>query len=106
MLLVEDEVEVRQFAVRALKRQGYQVLEAADGVLLERLRTLRRSIAKEEQVPAYVVFPDRTLAEIAVRRPRTTAALAGIRGVGPTKLDRYGERFLALVRSADGTEAA
>ena len=82
------------------------VLEAADGVLLERLRTLRRSIAKEEQVPAYVVFPDRTLAEIAVRRPRTTAALAGIRGVGPTKLDRYGERFLALVRSADGTEAA
>jgi ATP-dependent DNA helicase RecQ len=82
------------------------VLEAADGVLLERLRTLRRSIAKEEQVPAYVVFPDRTLAEIAVRRPSTTAALAGIRGVGPTKLDRYGERFLALVRSADGTEAA
>ena len=82
------------------------VLEAADGALLERLRTLRRSIAKEEQVPAYVVFPDRTLAEIAVRRPSTTAALAGIRGVGPTKLDRYGERFLALVRSADGTEAA
>ena len=82
------------------------VLEAADGVLLERLRTLRRSIAKEEQVPAYVVFPDRTLAEIAVRRPSTTAALAGIRGVGPTKLDRYGERFVALVRSADGTEAA
>jgi len=83
-----------------------RVLEAADGVLLERLRTLRRSIAKEEQVPAYVVFPDRTLAEIAVRRPSTTAALAGIRGVGPTKLDRYGERFLAVVRSADGTEAA
>ena len=88
------------------RRPDDLVLEAADGVLLERLRTLRRSIAKEEQVPAYVVFPDRTLAEIAVRRPRTTAALAGIRGVGPTKLDRYGERFVALVRSADGTEAA
>ena len=82
------------------------VLEGADGALLDRLRTLRRTIAKEEQVPAYVVFPDRTLAEIAVHRPRTTAALAGIRGVGPTKLDRYGERFLALVRAADGTEAA
>ena len=82
------------------------VLDGADGALLDRLRTLRRTIAKEEQVPAYVVFPDRTLAEIAVRRPRTTAALAGIRGVGPTKLDRYGERFLALVRAADGTEAA
>jgi ATP-dependent DNA helicase RecQ len=82
------------------------VIEPADGALLDRLRTLRRTIAKEEQVPAYVVFPDRTLAEMAVHRPRTTAALAGIRGVGPTKLERYGERFLALVRAADGTEAA
>jgi len=79
---------------------------AADGALLEQLRTLRRNIAKEEKVPAYVVFPDRTLAEMAVRRPRTTTALAGIRGVGPTKLERYGERFLTVLRSADGTEAA
>jgi superfamily II DNA helicase RecQ len=43
---------------------------------------------------------------MAVRRPRTSAALSGIRGVGPTKLERYGERFLAVVRSADETEAA
>jgi ATP-dependent DNA helicase RecQ len=81
-------------------------LEGADAALLERLRTLRRTIATEQQVPAYVVFPDRTLAEIAVRRPRTSAALAGIRGVGPTKLERYGERFIAAVRAADETEAA
>ncbi|HEX4468450.1 MAG TPA: ATP-dependent DNA helicase RecQ [Gemmatimonadaceae bacterium] len=82
------------------------VVDDADGVLLERLRALRRAIAKEQQVPAYVVFPDRTLAEMAVRRPRTVTALAGIRGVGPTKLERYGERFLNLLRSVDGTEAA
>ena len=81
-------------------------LGPADGALLEQLRTLRSKIAKEEQVPAYVVFPDRTLAEMAVRRPRTTTALAGIRGVGPTKLERYGDRFLTILRSADGTEAA
>lgn len=79
---------------------------AADGALLEQLRILRRNIAKEEQVPAYVIFPDRTLAEMAVRRPQTTTALAGIRGVGPTKLERYGERFLTVLCSADGTEAA
>ena len=77
-----------------------------DVPLLDQLRALRRSIAKEEHVPAYVVFPDRTLAEMAVRRPRTSQALAGIRGVGPTKLDRYGERFLAVVRAAGETEAA
>ena len=81
-------------------------LGAADSALLEQLRTLRRTIAKEDQVPAYVVFPDRTLAEMAVRRPRTSAALAEIRGVGPTKLERFGERFLSVLRSADGTEAA
>ena len=82
------------------------VVDTADGVLLERLRALRRTIAKEQQVPAYVVFPDRTLAEMAVRRPRTITALAGIRGVGPTKLERYGERFLNLLCAVDGTEAA
>ncbi|HKN67105.1 MAG TPA: ATP-dependent DNA helicase RecQ [Gemmatimonadaceae bacterium] len=82
------------------------VIDGANGALLERLRTLRGTIAKEQQVPAYVVFHDRTLAEIALRRPRTPAALAGIRGVGPTKLERYGERFLAVVRAADETEAA
>jgi len=82
------------------------VIDGANGALLDRLRTLRRTIAQEQQVPAYVVFPDRTLAEIAVRRPRTSAALADIRGVGPAKLERYGERFLAVVRAADETEAA
>jgi ATP-dependent DNA helicase RecQ len=85
---------------------GGPQLDSADGALLDRLRTLRRAIAKEEQVPAYVVFPDRTLAEMAVHRPRTTTALAGIRGVGPTKLERYGDRFLAILRAADETEAA
>lgn len=90
----------------AADRTDELTLSPADGTLLDKLRTLRRAIAKEEQVPAYVVFADRTLAEMAARRPRTTTALAGIRGVGPTKLQRYGERFLAVVRDADGTEAA
>jgi ATP-dependent DNA helicase RecQ len=74
--------------------------------LLARLRDLRRTIARAEQVPAYVVFPDRTLAEMAVRRPTSTNALGDIRGVGPVKLEKYGERFLEVVRTADETEAA
>jgi ATP-dependent DNA helicase RecQ len=74
--------------------------------LLERLRALRTRIAREEQVPAYVVFTDRTLLEIAVRRPKSPYALGEIRGVGPAKIDKYGERFLALVRTSDETEAA
>jgi ATP-dependent DNA helicase RecQ len=82
------------------------VLTGADAALLARLRDLRRTIARQEQVPAYVVFADRTLAEMVVRRPRNAQALGEIRGVGPVKLERYGERFLEVVRSADETEAA
>jgi ATP-dependent DNA helicase RecQ len=82
------------------------VLGPADQELFTSLKKLRASIAREEQVPAYVVFPDRTLVELAVRRPRTLAALSSIRGVGPTKLDKYGERFLAAIGSVNEPEAA
>ena len=82
------------------------VASPADARLLERLRALRTSIAREEQVPAYIVFADRTLLEIAVRRPKSPYALGEIRGVGPMKIDKYGERFLELVRTSDETEAA
>jgi ATP-dependent DNA helicase RecQ len=82
------------------------VASPADALLLERLRTLRSAIAREDKVPAYVVFSDRTLLEIAVRRPKSTYALGEIRGVGPMKIDKYGERFLEIVRTVDETEAA
>ena len=79
---------------------------AGDTGLLERLRALRSNIAREQKVPAYVVFADRTLVEMAVRRPKSPYALGDIHGVGPMKIEKYGERFLALLRAADDTEAA
>jgi len=82
------------------------VASPADARLLEQLRALRSRLAREQQVPAYVVFPDRTLLEIAVRRPKSPYALGEIRGVGPMKIDKYGEQFLELVRTSDETEAA
>jgi ATP-dependent DNA helicase RecQ len=69
-----------------------------DAELFAALKQLRTAIAREEQVPAYVVFPDRTLAELAVRKPRTLAAMETVRGIGPMKLDKYGQRFLDVVR--------
>jgi ATP-dependent DNA helicase RecQ len=80
-------------------------LSASDTALLARLKALRTQIAREQRVPPYVVFPDRTLAEIALRRPKTEGAMADIRGVGPTKLERYGARFLEIVSTTE-TEAA
>jgi ATP-dependent DNA helicase RecQ len=90
----------------AVREEDAPVLTGADEALLARLRDLRRTISHEENVPAYVVFPDRTLAEMAVRRPTTTTALGQVRGVGPVKIDKYGARFLEVLRAADETEAA
>jgi ATP-dependent DNA helicase RecQ len=82
------------------------VLSPADVPLFASLKALRSSIAREEQVPAYVVFSDRTLAELAARKPRTPTGFLEVRGVGQAKLDKYGERFLSAIRGADDTEAA
>ena len=57
-------------------------------------------------MPAYIVFSDRTLAELAVRSPRSLDAMSRVRGVGPMKLERYGARFLAVLSGRDDTEAA
>jgi ATP-dependent DNA helicase RecQ len=68
-----------------------------DEELFERLRELRRTIAAEQQKPAYTVFADRSLAEMAARRPATLEDLLGCHGVGDAKLERYGEAFLAAI---------
>jgi ATP-dependent DNA helicase RecQ len=81
-------------------------LSKSEEQLLAALRVKRLEIARKDAVPAYIVFSDRTLAEMAIRRPASLAALADVRGVGEMKLDRYGEQFLAVIRSSDETEAA
>lgn len=81
-------------------------LGAAEERLLAALRTVRSTIAREEHVPAYIVFSDRTLAELALRRPRSLNAFQDVRGVGPMKLERYGTRFLDAISKADDIEAA
>jgi ATP-dependent DNA helicase RecQ len=69
--------------------------------LFERLRALRRSIASDRGVPAYVVFSDATLLEMAAARPRDESELLAIGGVGPAKLERYGEAFLEVLAEAE-----
>src|SRR5450830_1484018 len=73
-------------------------LDPAAARLWERLREWRAAIAKEHGVPAYVVFHDATLAELARVRPHSEAALAQISGVGTRKLERYGKALLDLLR--------
>jgi superfamily II DNA helicase RecQ len=72
----------------------------ADTGTVERLRRWRRERSREDGVPAYVVLHDATLRELAVSAPRTRAELAGIKGLGPAKLDRYGDDLLAVLAAA------
>jgi ATP-dependent DNA helicase RecQ len=71
-----------------------------DDRLLEGLRRWRRDRASADGVPAYVVAHDTTLAEIADARPRSLPALRRVRGMGPTKLERYGAEILAVIEGA------
>ena len=65
--------------------------------LFERLRAWRGATAKEQGVPAYVIFHDATLREFASRRPSSLEELSGITGVGENKLNRYGEQILEVL---------
>ena len=68
--------------------------------LFEALREARRTLAAQAEVPAYVVFHDSTLREIAAARPASMAELAAVNGVGEAKLARYGEAMLAALAAA------
>jgi len=68
--------------------------------LFERLRSWRADVAREQAVPAYIVFGDATLRAIAITRPGSLVELAGISGVGEKKLDSYGAQLLDLVAAS------
>jgi ATP-dependent DNA helicase RecQ len=72
-------------------------IPAGDGPLFDRLKEWRRGRAKADGVPAYVVFPDRTLAAIADTRPSDRSDMSTISGVGAKKLDLYADEVLQIV---------
>ncbi|HXD13019.1 MAG TPA: DNA helicase RecQ [Xanthobacteraceae bacterium] len=69
-----------------------------DAALFEALRRRRSELAKAQRVAAYVVFADKTLIDMARRKPRTAAEMGAVHGVGEAKLKRYGDIFLEVVR--------
>jgi ATP-dependent DNA helicase RecQ len=70
----------------------------ADAEILAALKELRGDLARRSRQPAYVIFPDRTLIEMASRRPNDLEGLAEIHGVGIAKLQKYGPAFLAVLQ--------
>ncbi len=87
--------------VRSRKRRGAQPVAEEDMGLWGALRACRKELADAQGVPPYVIFHDATLAEMIAVRPRTAAELLGVTGVGRTKLEKYGDAFLRVIRAAD-----
>jgi ATP-dependent DNA helicase RecQ len=89
-----------ELSLPAEPAEAVPVAEAEyDVALFERLRVLRRELADAANVPPYVVFSDRSLAEMATHYPQTPQRLLDIQGVGQRKLEAYGERFLEVIRA-------
>lgn len=95
----------RQRAVASKKSRfaGYASpaieLDPADQQLFDKLRAWRQDMAKTQQVPAYVILHDRTLRELAQRRPRHRDGLVDITGLGEAKIERYGEALVELLNA-------
>ena len=87
---------------RRRTREAAAALSPSDQPLFEALRAWRASEAKRQHLPPYVIFHDRTLYEIAARRPARLDALAAVNGVGQAKIDRYGAAVVDVVRGFEG----
>jgi ATP-dependent DNA helicase RecQ len=77
-------------------------LSAADAAVFEQLRSWRAAAAKEQGVPAYVIFHDATLRQIAAQSPSTLTELSTVNGVGDAKLAKYGQQILDLMGELNG----
>ncbi|MDF2887790.1 MAG: ATP-dependent helicase RecQ [Lacrimispora sp.] len=96
----EEEVVSEVKGSRKTKKSSSSALDLsqADEDLFEKLRTLRLKIAKEEKVPPYIVFSDKTLIHMSVQKPKNQEEMLLVSGVGTFKYEKYGERFLEIMK--------
>jgi len=94
-----DTMRRQPSAARKSKSAPVSDLDEAGIALLDTLKDLRRQLASERQVPAYIVFSDRSLHDMAQRRPATMAEFADIHGVGAAKRRDFAEIFLAAIKA-------
>jgi len=101
MKMAKEEAAVSQGKEnRKTKKSSSSALDLseAEEELFEKLRTLRLKIAKEEKVPPYIVFSDKTLIHMSVQKPKNREEMLQVSGVGTFKYDKYGERFLEILK--------
>ena len=73
--------------------------QTLNDLLMDALRRLRKEIAQQEKMPSYIIFNDTSLQDMVYKKPLTLDAFMDVRGVGEAKLEKYGERFVSLIRA-------
>ena len=92
LLMDEDKLGI------AIKQEESQEVLSFDEELYEKFRSLRRQMASEHEVPAYVIFGDKSLKEFSSKLPTTKEEMLEVNGVGLKKFEKYGEEFLNLCK--------
>jgi ATP-dependent DNA helicase RecQ len=107
LLRGEDSFRYRPAAARrtagrkAARTEDAGAVTSQESSLLAALKKLRLALAKERQVPAYLIFSDRSLLDMAKRCPRTVREFAEVNGVGASKLKDFADRFLSAIQAHD-----
>ena len=101
----EASIDLRRDVIRAAKSgpKVRMLVSEDDAPLLSALKAKRRFLADQANVPAYIIFTDRTLIEMAERKPQSLDAMAQISGVGAKKLESYGAAFVEVIAGAAET---
>lgn len=97
MKMAKEQEKTEKTAVKKKKKTAGVLLSNEQEALFEKLRQLRMEIAKEEKVPPYIVFSDKTLVHMCQVRPENKAQMLKVSGVGEFKYQKYGERFLEVI---------
>ena len=95
----EAKISLRRDTIKSATRRPAvkAMVSDEDAPLLSALKAKRRGLAEAAKVPAYIIFNDKTLIEMAEKRPTNLDAMAGISGIGAKKLDSYGDAFLEVI---------
>lgn len=93
----QEKDQKKDFAGKTAGRARNSLMANSDSIF-ERLRKIRLDIAREEKVPPYLIFSDKTLVEMCSKMPRTEEEMLEISGVGNHKLQKYGDAFLSVIR--------
>ena len=91
--------EQERTAAKGQEKKKKAVADAKYPDLFEQLRKYRYELAQKEHVPPYIIFSDKTLKELSTFLPTTKDAMLEINGIGKVKYDKYGERFMEIVRA-------